>query len=192
MVLPRIRARPDRDEAIDAVRVCQAAAVPQKVWIQRCVMLIDPVPVPAGGVGLPDLNERTPQRRSMLVQDPAGDDDPLTHRLGPRADVRRQVGILRADGALHRLVQGGAHRRARAGDLRQRLRQGDERLLRRAAHRSAVRLVEVRGEGRGVASGAVHYGSPFPPRCVLAIANAAFAAGMPAYMATWNRTSTIS
>src|SRR5436309_476719 len=171
VILPGIGARANRDEAIHAVLVREAAAVAEEVGIQRRVVLIHAVPVPAGGIGLPDLNERVGQRRPALVEHAAGDDDPLSHRLGACPHVRRQVAVLRVD---------RAECRSRAGDLGQGMRQRDEWLFRSAARRGTVRLVQIRWERRWVASGTVHYGLPFPPRWVLAIANAAFAAGMPA------------
>src|SRR5256886_13853007 len=181
MILPGIGARSSDLEAIHAVLVREAAAVAEEVGIQRRVVLIHAVPVPAGGVGLPDLNERVGQRRPALVEYAAGDDDPLSHRLGACPHVRRQVAVFCTRGALHRLVQGAAECRSRAGDLGQGMRQRDEWLFRSAARRGTVRLVQIRWESRWGASGTVHYGLPFPPRWVLAIANAAFAPGMPGY-----------
>ena len=44
-------------------------------------MLVDLVPVAAGGVRLPDLDERAADRPAVLVEHAAGDDDPLAERL---------------------------------------------------------------------------------------------------------------
>src|SRR5438445_12815918 len=166
MILPGIGARANRDEAVCAVLGREAAAVAEEVGIQRRVVLIHAVPVPAGGVGLPDLNERVGQRRPALVEYAAGDDDPLSHRLAARPHVRRQVAVFCTRGALHRLVQGAAECRSRAGDLGQGMRQRDGWRVRSAARRGTVRLVPIASRRRWVASGTVHYGLPFPPSWV--------------------------
>ena len=44
-------------------------------------MLVDPVHVAPGRVGLPDLDQRLGHRPAVLVQHPACDDDALAERL---------------------------------------------------------------------------------------------------------------
>ena len=62
VVAPRIRARLDRDEAVAAVVVGQAAAGAGEVRVERRRVLVDVVVVAAGRVRLPDLDERAADR----------------------------------------------------------------------------------------------------------------------------------
>src|SRR5205823_5857814 len=81
VVLPRIRAGLDRDEAISSLRVGQAAAGAGEVGVERRRMPVDLVRVPARRVRLPDLDERVRDRPAGVVEDAPGDDDPLAERL---------------------------------------------------------------------------------------------------------------
>ena len=94
------------------------AAGAGEVGIERRGVLVDGVDVAAGGVALPDLDQRVGHGPSVLVEHAALDDDALAQRL---------AGVLRGEVGLLRLDVGVAV--DRAGDLRQRLRDDDQRLL---------------------------------------------------------------
>ena len=44
-------------------------------------MLVDLVEIAAGRVGLPDLDQRIPDRAAVVVEDATGDDDSLAERF---------------------------------------------------------------------------------------------------------------
>jgi len=81
MIAPRIRARLDGGEAIDAVAIGHDPAVAGKMRVERRLVEIHRVRVAAGRVGLPNLEERIGNRAAILVEDAATDDDPLANRL---------------------------------------------------------------------------------------------------------------
>src|SRR5436309_4082124 len=81
MILPRIGAGLDRDEAIAALRVSQAAAGSAEVGVQWCGVLVILVKVAAGGIGLPDLNHRARYRSAITVEQPTRDNNALDNRL---------------------------------------------------------------------------------------------------------------
>ena len=100
-------------------------------------MLVDLVDVAAGGIGLPDLDQRMRHRPAVLVADPARDDDPLAERRGIM--LAGQVGIVVAHAFM------AEHR---SGELRQRGGQDDERFRGRAQPRCDIVGVEVGRIGR--------------------------------------------
>ena len=81
VVPPRVGAGLDRDEAVAALVVGEAAAGAGEVRVERRRVLVDLVPVAAGGVRLPDLDERVPgsagrRRRATrpvtMIRSPSG------------------------------------------------------------------------------------------------------------------------
>ena len=74
------------------------AAGAGEVRIERGRVLVDLVEVAAGGVGLPDLEQRVPHRPAVVVEDASRDDDPLAERLAGMPG--REVGVARGDGVL--------------------------------------------------------------------------------------------
>ena len=97
MVAPWVRAGLDRDEAVAALVVGEAAAGAGEVRVERRGVLVDLVPVAAGRVRLPDLDQRVAHRPAVLVEHAAGDDDPLAERLA--LVLARQVAVELAERA---------------------------------------------------------------------------------------------
>ena len=130
---PRVRARLDAHEPVAALVVRQAAAGAGEVRVERGRVLVAVVEVAAGGVRLPDLDQRRADRPAVAVGDPAGDDDPLAERLA--LVLAGEVVVELADGVV--AVD-------RPGQLRQRPREQQQRLPRRARDGRAVVGIEVR------------------------------------------------
>ena len=124
VVAPRVGAGLDRQELVAAQAVGDHAAQPVEVRVQRRRAGVDDVPVAAGGVGLPHLDQGVGHRAAVAVEHPPVDEDPLAHRLA--AVAQRQVGVL----GLHPVL--AEHR---AGDLGQPVRQVDRRAQRGAQRR---------------------------------------------------------
>ena len=82
MVLPWIRPGLDGDEAIATFGVSDGVAAAGEVGIERRVVLIDGVRVTAGGIGLPDFNERVRERPAVFIDDPTRDDDAFADGFG--------------------------------------------------------------------------------------------------------------
>ena len=108
----------DADEAVVAGGIGDAAAGAGEIGIERGLVLVHHVPVAAGGIALPDLDQRVGHGPSALVEHAALDDDALP--LGLAGVLPGEVGFLR------RHVGVAVDR---AGDLRQRLRDEDQRLF---------------------------------------------------------------
>src|SRR4249919_1194603 len=86
MVLPGIRTRTNRQEAVHTVFIRQAAPNAEEVRIERPRPLIAFVEVTASSIGLPDLQERVWHRISTVVEHASGYNDALADCLstGPR------------------------------------------------------------------------------------------------------------
>ena len=82
VILPGIGAGLDGDEAIAAFGVGDGVAAAGEIGIERRVVLIDRVGVAAGGVRLPDFDERVRERTAIFVNDAAGDDDAFADGFG--------------------------------------------------------------------------------------------------------------
>ena len=82
VILPGVRAGFDGDEAIAAFGVGDGVAAAGEVGIERRVVLIDGVRVAAGGVGLPDFDERVRKRAAVFVDDATRDDDAFADGFG--------------------------------------------------------------------------------------------------------------
>lgn len=81
VLTPRVGARLDGGEAVEAAVVRQGAADTREVRVQRGVVLLALVGVAARRVGLPDLDQLAADRAPVAVEQPAGDRDPLTDRF---------------------------------------------------------------------------------------------------------------
>src|SRR5262249_39596730 len=77
-VPPGIGAGFDGQEAIISVFVSHRLTNAGKVGIERRIMLVDRVVIPAGSVALPQFDQGTRDRVRVLVKDAAGDNDPLS------------------------------------------------------------------------------------------------------------------
>ena len=132
VVAPRIRGGLDGDEPIPPGRVGGAPASAAEVGIERGRVVVDVVAVASGRVGLPDLHERVRQRPAVGVHDPAEDDDPLSQRLPVM--LPGQIVVHGSDLLMP------VHR---AGDLRQRVGQRQQRARGRPQHRRAILRMEV-------------------------------------------------
>src|SRR5262245_50408567 len=131
MVAPGIGTWLDADELVIALCVRDTAAGAREVGIERRVMLINDVTIAAGGIALPDLDKGIGYRPPTLVKHAALDDDALAQGL---------AGVLLGEICLLRRHIGVAIDRPR--DLRQRLRDDDQRSVRRTRARAHV----VRGK----------------------------------------------
>src|SRR5919106_2279199 len=81
MVLPRIRSRLDRDEAVASVVVGDAAAGAAEVGVDGRGVAVALVPVAPRRVRLPDLDEAVPDRPPVAVEHAAAQDHSLAERL---------------------------------------------------------------------------------------------------------------
>src|ERR1043165_4058840 len=81
MVLPGIRTGFDGQEAVTPVGFGDRPTASGEVWIQRRVVLVQLMVIPAGGVGLPDFNQSMGYRTGEFIEHPSGDNDPLADRL---------------------------------------------------------------------------------------------------------------
>src|SRR3989441_7415289 len=132
VIAPRIRAWLHRHETIHAALVGHDAPDAAEMRINRRIMLIDVMRVAAGGIRLPDLNERPTDRSGVFVKHPSGDDDPLAQRFA--AVPATEVCISSAHGCA---VE------TRSRDLRDRLLKPNRRLLGRALQRARVRGIRI-------------------------------------------------
>src|SRR3546814_17351207 len=104
--------------------VGDAASAAEEVGIERRVVLVRLMDVAAGGVGLPDLDQRVGLRAPRLVEHVAGDDDALANGLSGGlpffAAVPGQVVVERPEAVLpeHRAGPLGKRLTARATPLR--------------------------------------------------------------------------
>ncbi len=112
MVRPRICARTYRQEPVSPLLISENAPCPLEIWIQRRIVLIRPMIVAAGSVGLPDLDHRVRHRPPILICDGAGDDDALAQcRLtGRHRHVRQRRELRRQEGRARCLGYGLRHR----------------------------------------------------------------------------------
>ena len=134
VVAPGIRAGLDRDEAVAAVGVRERPPRAGEVRVERRRVLVALVDVAAGGVRLPDLEQRAADRAAVLVEHAPGDDDPLAERL-----ARRPARVRSASARRDRVL--AEDRRAQVVKL---LREGQQDPRRRARDRRPVVGVEVR------------------------------------------------
>ena len=130
VILPRVRAGLDGDEAIAAFGVGDGVAAAGEVRIERSVVLIDGVGVAPGGVGLPNFDERVRECAAVFVNDAAGHDDAFADGLGLM--LLRKVEGFHVDQVV---AESGS------GDFGDGVREVDKRLGRRAFLRGDVRRV---------------------------------------------------
>src|SRR5262249_55482408 len=107
----------DGGELIATLLVRYHAAGAGEVGIEGSIMLVDLVPVAAGGIALPNLDQAVGHGTAALVEHAPRHDDALPLRLAGM--LAGEVRLLRSDVGM--AVEG-------AGDLRQGLRNDDQRL----------------------------------------------------------------
>src|SRR5437899_1610940 len=124
MILPWIGAGLDRDEAITALRIGQAAPGSAEVGVQWCGVLVILVKVAAGRIGLPHLNHCARYRSAIAVEYPTRDNDALADRLARglagqvvvqlrnRPGVERRRKIVKPVRKLNQWLRGSAKARA--------------------------------------------------------------------------------
>src|SRR5690606_41349798 len=81
VVAPGVGAGPDGGEPVGALGVGEGAAHAGEVGVQRRVVLLAPMRVPPGRVGLPDLHQLPGDGASVAVQATPGDGDALPDGL---------------------------------------------------------------------------------------------------------------
>src|SRR5215469_548677 len=138
-----------------------------KVRIERCWVVVDPVRVASGRVGLPDLYESVGNSPAVGVEHATRDDDPLAERLTRVAGC--QVGVGRGDPL-------GAEQRA--GDLSEALWEGNKWLLRCAQGR---RLIRRRVERRMYPRDRVVMGQREPPAVCCTAVRTVSGRGVPGF-----------
>ena len=134
MVAPRVRSRLDRREAVASIVVGDRATRAGEVRVERGGPAVPAVLVASGGVRLPDLDERAAQGLPLGVEHAAAERDSLADRLA--GVLAREVVVELAEDALATELW--------TGDLGDRLRHEDERLLRVAQTARLVRRVVER------------------------------------------------
>ena len=72
MISPWVSAWPYRDEAIITLLIRHRAAGTGKVWIERRIVIIIFVLIPACGIGLPQLDQCVAHRFAIFIQNPSG------------------------------------------------------------------------------------------------------------------------
>ena len=95
MIPPGISPRCYRIKFIIAVLIRQAAAGAEEVGVERRVMLIEFVDVPAGGIGLPDLKQGIGNGPSEFIGDPAVNDDAFSQRFAVLYGIPGEIVIHR-------------------------------------------------------------------------------------------------
>src|SRR5271166_3629949 len=138
MVSPWISARLDGNEPVCASLVSDDAARTEKIRIERRRVIVSRMPITAGGICLPDLNQSVRHAAPILVDYAARYNDPLSDRR-LRA-MPRQVVIRLAD----RVVP-----IERTGEFTQRVRQLDQRPQRGAPNGRSVAFVQILRLGTG-------------------------------------------
>src|SRR5918997_645501 len=134
MVLPGVRARLDRDEAVAALVVGHAPPRTGEIRVERGRMAVHVVLVASRGVRLPDLDQSVAHGPPVSVEDAPVQDHPLPERLA--LVLPRQVVVDLADALV-------AVDRTR--DLRQGVRERHERPPGRARPRGHVVRMQVGG-----------------------------------------------
>src|SRR5207302_10563835 len=81
MIEPGICAGLDGDETVRSMFVCQGATRTTEVGIKRRGMLVLNMPIPPGGVGLPNLAERVGAGPPVTVEHASAYDDALAQWL---------------------------------------------------------------------------------------------------------------
>ena len=141
MVSPWVGARLHGDQPVAAGGVRQQPPGTGEVRVERRRVPVDVVVVPAGGVRLPDLEQRLRHRPAVLVHHAAVDDDPLAERLA--RVLARRSGSPRRSRPRRGAAPPGANSRAAA---------------RAASSAHASPWPRSRGRGRWV--GVVHVAPP--------------------------------
>src|SRR6266446_3759870 len=95
MIQPRVGPGLDGHKTIRAVFVGHRSSGASEVRVERRGMLVFGVNVTAGGVGLPNLNERARDRTAVRVEHAPGHNNSLAQRLA--GVLAREVSIGFAD-----------------------------------------------------------------------------------------------
>src|SRR5260221_5366092 len=202
VVQPGIRPWANGQEPVHPLCIRQTAAHAEEIRIEGPGPLIAFVQVAAGGVGLPDLQKCVRDRISTVVEHAAGHNDALANGLTPGSGVAREVRIFRRD---------RTDSTPGTGQLRERQWHIDERERRSPSPRGLIGLVQVGWEDLPIpphdvadcdlvhASSWLASGELLSSEALASCSNsffasekAVFAAGTPAYTATWKSTSSIS
>ena len=119
VIAPRIRARLNGNELVPAILVGERTTGTGEIGIEGRVPTVDLVPIAAGGIRLPDLDQRVANRSSIFIEHTTRHHHPLAHWRRPV--LRGQIMIEWTDAVvtIHRTTE-----------LGQRLRNDNERLLR--------------------------------------------------------------
>src|SRR5208282_794496 len=81
VIEPRVCPGLDGDETVRSVFIGHGSTRPTEVGIERSGMLIVSVPIPSGGVCLPNLEERVGEGPPVAVKHASAHDDALTDRF---------------------------------------------------------------------------------------------------------------
>ena len=132
MILPWVRARLYRNKTITALPIGQHASAAREIRVQRGIVLIHAMTVPSRRIGLPNLNQSSGNRAPFFISYSPADDYAFTEGL--TAVLARQVVVVLSDVAM---AEYGA------SELRQGVRQQDQRLFWITFARRNIRRVEV-------------------------------------------------
>ena len=86
MIAPGILSRPNRHEAIPALRIGHRVAAAAEVRIERRIVLVALVQVASRGISLPDFYKRVANRPAIFVEHPPAQDNALADRLESLGD----------------------------------------------------------------------------------------------------------
>src|ERR1700733_5208727 len=131
MVAPGISARLDREKPVVPSLVRDRSAGPQEVWIERSWMTVARVVIAPRRVSLPYLYECIWHASSVLVQNPASNDNPFALRR--LSEMAGEIVVCWPD----RIVPVN-----RSGQFAERVRQPDQRVRWRAPDRGFIRRVQ--------------------------------------------------
>src|SRR5690242_20374412 len=98
VVAPGVGARPDRHETVAALGVGQHTPVAREVGVKRRSVRVVLMPVAAGRVALPDLDQGVRDGPAVLIQHAPTHDDALAERL--TAMLAGEVAVARSHVAI--------------------------------------------------------------------------------------------
>src|SRR4051812_18215901 len=80
MIAPGVSAGLDGDKTITSFTIGEDASTAGEIRVQRRIVIVLVVAIAAGGIGLPDLDQRFAHRPAVFFEHAAADDDALTYR----------------------------------------------------------------------------------------------------------------